>query len=125
MLNIILDNNFPPEIPFEIAPEDRQFCLIHSESVAVRRIKNEHSLTRNYYPVPIVDAKPQLIMKIGRTEEVYGSNLTDRESKVKYMSPTETIKNLLDSYCYSDFEPFELPVTILLSSSKLSDPALL
>jgi hypothetical protein len=41
------------------------------------------------------------------------------------MSPSETIKHLLENYYYSDFDPFELPVAMLLSSSKLSDPTIL
>lgn len=104
MFNLVLDNLFPPEVPHEIAADDRQFCLIYSEPVAVRRLKNEHSLTKNYYPIPLLEAKPNQVIKIGKTEELPAA--TDRDSKMKYMSPTESIRQLLENYCYSDFEPF-------------------
>jgi hypothetical protein len=128
MFNIVLDPLFPPKVVFEIPTSEKQFTLIYSEPMCVsKRLKNDRSLSKNYYPCAQTDSRPSSISKLGRTEDVlaYSSNLTERERdvpKLKYSSPPETIKFLLDTYFYSDFTPFDIPVSILLSSNKLADP---
>lgn len=129
MFNLVVDPLFPPKVPCEVPLEDRQFTLIYSEPPLLsKRLRNERNLGKNYYPIVAAESstnssRPSSISKFARNDEPFQS---ERESKPsKYNSPTETIKLLLDTYCYSDYEPFELPVSLLLSSLKLTDPALL
>ena len=38
-----------------------------------------------------------------------------------YSTPSETLKYLLDNYCFSDLDPFMTPVNLILSSPSLSE----
>lgn len=42
--------------------------------------------------------------------------------KVRYSTPVETLKYLLDTYCFNDLEPFLVPVNFILTSPKLKEP---
>ena len=46
---------------------------------------------------------------------------TEKHLKVRYSTPVETIKYLLDTYCFNDLEPFLVPVNFLLTSPKLKE----
>lgn len=46
---------------------------------------------------------------------------TEKTMKIRYSTPSESIKYLLDTYCFSDLEPFIVPVNFLLSSPRLED----
>lgn len=41
-----------------------------------------------------------------------------------YSTPAESIKYLLDNYCFNDLDPFMTPVALLLSSPSLLDEQL-
>lgn len=56
----------------------------------------------------------------GVKSEVY--NLKDEKSiKPIYSTPAESIKYLLDNYCFNDLDPFMLPVGLLLGSQALAE----
>ena len=45
----------------------------------------------------------------------------EKQLKPVYSTPSETLKYLLDTYCFNDLEPFMVPVTLILSSNSLQD----
>jgi hypothetical protein len=56
--------------------------------------------------------------------EVY--NLKDEKAiKPIYSTPAESIRYLLDNYCFNDLDPFTTPVSLLLSSNSLAEEPLL
>jgi hypothetical protein len=42
-----------------------------------------------------------------------------------YSTPAESIKYLLDNYCFNDLDPFITPVNLLLNSTSLADEQLI
>ena len=44
-----------------------------------------------------------------------------KSPKTIYSTPAESIRYLLDNYCFNDLEPFITPASLLLSSSALAD----
>jgi hypothetical protein len=56
--------------------------------------------------------------------EVY--NLKDEKTlKPVYSTPAESIRYLLDNYCFNDLDPFMVPVGLLLNSGALAEEAML
>lgn len=46
---------------------------------------------------------------------------TEKSMKIRYSTPAESVKYLLDTYCFSDLEPFLIPVNFILTSPRLED----
>jgi len=38
-----------------------------------------------------------------------------------YSTPFDTLKSLLENYCFNDLDPFMLPTTFILSSASLAE----
>ena len=58
--------------------------------------------------------------------EVYNISNGKEEKVVKpiYSTPAESIRYLLDTYCFNDLDPFMVPVSLLLNSPSLFDEQL-
>jgi len=68
--------------------------------------------------------KPSKTEKFEKASSKVGLIDIDKEGKGPkpvYSTPTETIKYLLDNYCFNDVEPFITPVQLILNSSAISD----
>ena len=53
--------------------------------------------------------------------DLYNVGKEEKNLKPVYSTPAESLKYLLDTYCYNDLDPFMIPTTLLLSSASLFD----
>jgi hypothetical protein len=54
-----------------------------------------------------------------------GTGKEEKVIKPIYSTPAESIKYLLDNYCFNDLDPFITPVNLLLNSPSLADEQLI
>lgn len=127
MLEIVLDPLFPPENYSPVA--EKRFELIYKESSLFRispvRVMSS-SNDNKYIPRRDKSFSKQKSLAAERVvkSEVY--NLKDEKIiKPVYSTPAETIRYLLDNYCFNDLDPFIVPVGLLLNSTSLAEEAML
>jgi len=53
--------------------------------------------------------------------DLYNVGKEEKNLKPIYSTPAETLKYLLDNYCFSDLDPFVTPVNLILSSPSLGE----
>ena len=51
----------------------------------------------------------------------FDSEKEGKSPKPVYSTPSETVRYLLDNYCFNDLDPFMTPVQLILNSSALPD----
>ena len=64
--------------------------------------------------------KPAVLKTNSLTSDFYDIVKELKTPKQIYSTPAETIKYLLDTYCFNDLAPFVSPVNLLLNSSALA-----
>jgi hypothetical protein len=121
LFEIVLDPLFPPE-QYSLV-EEKRFELIFRDAslfrlqpVRVNSSSNDnkvHPHRKSSYS----RTKPATTEKINLKVEL--SDL--RSPKPVYSTPAETVKYLLENYCFNDVDPFMIPVSLMLSSSSLSE----
>lgn len=126
LMEIVLDPLFPPENYSPV--EEKRFELIYREQALFRLnpIRMTTNLSENKYNVPerktsTSKHKTGAAEKIGHKSELYNVGKEDKSLKPVYSTPSETLKYLLDNYCFNDLDPFMVPVNLILSSASLGD----
>ena len=56
-----------------------------------------------------------------KRSDLYNVGKEEKNLKPVYSTPAESLRYLLDNYCFNDLNPFMVPATLLLSSPSLSD----
>lgn len=126
MMEIIVDPLFPPENYTPV--EEKRFELIYKEQSLFRlnpiRMTTNLSETK-YNPserrTSSSKQKPNTVDKNQHRSELYNIGKEDKPLKPVYSTPAETLKYLLDNYCFNDLDPFNLPSNLILSSPSLAD----
>lgn len=129
MMQIVVDPVFPPENYVPV--EEKRFQLIYKEQSMfrlnpIRMTAMTGNVSQSKYTTPERKTtysrnKPSTVEKIGFRSELYNVGKEQKCLKPIYSTPSESLKYLLDNYCFNDLDPFMMPVTLILSSQSLAD----
>lgn len=131
MIQIVVDPLFPPENYTPV--QEKRFQIIYRESTSFRisPVRIMSSSNDNKY-IPKRDKsyskqKSLAAERVVTKSQVYNIGTGKQEKVIKpiYSTPAESIKYLLDSYCFNDLDPFITPVNLLLNSTSLADQQLI
>lgn len=125
-MEIIVDPLFPPENYTPV--EEKHFELIYKEQSLFRLnpIRMATNLSETKYnnsdrKTSSSKQKPNTVDKNQHRSELYNIGKEEKFMKPVYSTPSETLKYLLDNYCFNDLDPFMIPVNLILSSPSLAD----